>query len=97
VTSEVADALPDPHFPWRAEVSGWPIPWREAWGSRSRHLEEAGGLCWWRAEQQAHASLAHLKAGDALHPGAKVEAILAILAEVDAQAAKLTKEYACVQ
>ncbi len=77
------DARPpcSPPYPWRAELSGWPIPWREAWGRLSNQLEEAEGLCWWRAERRAHAAVSRLKEKGGIGPGATPDFILSRLGD----------------
>lgn len=39
-------------LPWRAEIAGWPVPWREQWGRRANELEDLG-LGWREAEERA--------------------------------------------
>jgi hypothetical protein len=87
-TAESASDLPPdpgppcrPPYPWRAELPGWPISLREAWGRRSNELEDRG-LRWWEAEQQAQAEVARLKGSGELPPDATVATILAAIEEM---------------
>jgi hypothetical protein len=74
-----------PPYPWRAGLAGWSVPWREAWGRHSNHLEEVEGLCWWKAEQRAFTSVSRLKAKGVIRPGATSDTILARLVDIEGE------------
>jgi hypothetical protein len=67
-----------PTYPWRTQLPGWPIPWREAWGLRADELQDQG-LSWWRAERQAFAEVSRLEHSGGLSSDAEVAPILGAL------------------
>jgi hypothetical protein len=72
-----AEPGPGPQpYPWRIDLPGWPVPWREAWGRLANDHEDAG-LSWWRAEQVAMAEVGGLMRGGSVPIGADVGTILA--------------------
>jgi hypothetical protein len=66
-------------LPWREQLPGWPLPWRESWGRLANLMEETGELSSLAAEEKAFNVVAELKRSGSLPDDVGVEAILEAL------------------